>query len=134
MYWLLEMTSASPRATWSPASVTMNGSSRKRVEMTPLHRAERRAAGDDEEDGRDQSPAGGRHDGRGQNARKAQERADREIDAGGDDDEGHADRDDAGLGHGAHDVGDVVGREKQNEAMPARREDHAADRHHARGR
>ena len=35
MYWLLEMTSARPRATCRPASVTMNGSSRKRVEMTP---------------------------------------------------------------------------------------------------
>ena len=35
MYWLLEMTSARPRATCKPASVTMNGSSRKRVEMTP---------------------------------------------------------------------------------------------------
>ena len=35
MYWLPEMTSARPRATCSPASVTMNGSSRKRVEMTP---------------------------------------------------------------------------------------------------
>ena len=35
MYWLSEMTSARPRATCRPASVTMNGSRRKRVEMTP---------------------------------------------------------------------------------------------------
>ena len=47
MYWLLEMTSARPRATCRPASVTMNGSSRKRVEITPCDGAERGAAGDD---------------------------------------------------------------------------------------
>src|ERR1700677_4456413 len=35
MYWLLETTSASPRATCRPASVTMNGSSRNRVEIEP---------------------------------------------------------------------------------------------------
>ena len=56
-------------------------------------------------------------------------RADRQVDAGGDDDEGHADGDDAGLRHGAHDVGDVVGREEQDLAVPARREDDAADHH-----
>ena len=35
MYWLPETTSARPRAACSPASVTMNGSSRKRVEIAP---------------------------------------------------------------------------------------------------
>ena len=129
MYWLLEMTSARPRATCSPASVTMNGSSRKRVEIDALHGAEGRAAGDDEQDRRNQSPAGGRHDRRGQHARQAEQRADREIDPGGDDDERHADGDDPGLRHRAHDIGHVVGREKEDEAVPARREDDAADRH-----
>src|SRR4051794_6997982 len=35
MYWLLEITSARPRATWRPASVTMKASRRKRVEIAP---------------------------------------------------------------------------------------------------
>ena len=38
-------------------------------------------------------------------------------------------RDDAGLRDRAHDIGDVVGREKEDHAVPARREDDAADRH-----
>ena len=60
---------------------------------------------------------------RGQHARQAEKRADREIDARGDDDERHADGDDPGLRHRAHDIGDVVGGEKQDVAVPARRED-----------
>ena len=35
MYWLPETTSARPRAACRPASVTMKGSSRKRVEIAP---------------------------------------------------------------------------------------------------
>ena len=95
----------------------MNGSSRKRVEIDALHRAERRAASEHDEQRRQQAPAGGRHHRRGQHAEQAQQRADREIDAGGDDDESHADRDDAGLGNRADDVGDVVGREEQDVAV-----------------
>ena len=71
------MTSARPRATCKPASVTMNGSSRKRVEDGALDRAESCAAGDDEQDRRDQPPAGGSHDGRGEHARQAEQRPDR---------------------------------------------------------
>ena len=59
---------------------------------------------------------------------QAEHGADRKIDAGGDDDEGHAERDDAGFGDRADDVGDVVEAEKQDVAVPARREDDAADR------
>ena len=93
-----------------------------------LNRTERGAAGDNEQDRRDQSPTGGRHDGCGQHAREAQKRADRKIDPRGDDDERHAHGDDPGLRHRAHDIGHVVGSEKEDMAMPARREDDPADR------
>ena len=58
MYWLLEMTRARPaRDLQAPRGWLMNGSRRKRFEMPPWHRAERRAAGDHEDRG-DQSPTG----------------------------------------------------------------------------
>ena len=55
MYWLPETTSASPRAACRPASVTMKGSSRKRVEIDALRRAEGRAHQQHEEQRRHQA-------------------------------------------------------------------------------
>ena len=127
MYWLCEMISARPARHLEAGQGDDEGLEPEAVRDQALDGAEGQAREHDRDQRRHDAPAGVHHQRRGQHAREAEHRADREVDAAGDDHEGHAERDDPGLRDGAHDVGDVVRRQEQELAVPARGEDDAAD-------